>query len=217
MLLKRIIAYKPSIEDVLSYCYIAFNNFFSGMFGTLIFRLKGRLFGVPIGKRIRCYGTVHLFRNPKSLISIGNDVSIVSSSKRCTSSSLFSPTKLRTLSPTARIVIDDFASMNGTAIVARSKTVRIGKGTMIAPNCVIMDSDFHTVWPPENRIMNPAFEMDGDVLIGNNVWLGSQVMILKGVKIGDNSVICSGSVVSHDIPANVLAGGIPAKVIKSLP
>jgi len=216
MLIKRIIAYKPSVEDVLSYCYIAVNNCFSGMLGTLIFRLKGSLFGVFIGKRMRCYGTVHLFRNPKSLIHIGNDVSIVSSSKRCTSSSLFAPTKLRTLSPTARIVIDDFVGLNGTSIVARSKTVRIGKGTIIAPNCVIMDSDFHAVWPPENRIMNPVFEKDADVLIGNNVWLGSQVMILKGVTIGDNSVICAGSVVSHDIPANVLAGGIPAKAIRSL-
>jgi acetyltransferase-like isoleucine patch superfamily enzyme len=54
------------------------------------------------------------------------------------------------------------------------------------------------------------------VIIGNNVWLGSRSIILKGVTIGDNSVIGAMSLVTKDIPPNSVAGGIPAKVIRTL-
>jgi len=87
---------------------------------------------------------------------------------------------------------------------------------MIAPNVVIMDSDYHALWPPENRVINPAFERDRDVIIGKNVWIGSSCMILKGVTIGDNSVIAAGSIITKNIPSSVLAGGVPAKVIRNL-
>ena len=156
-------------------------------------------------------------RAPGSIIKIGNNVSIVSSSRRCTASSLYAPTKLRTWSKSAKIIIEDDVGLNGTSISARSKTVKIGKGTMIAPNVVIMDSDYHALWPPENRVINPAFERDRDVIIGKNVWIGSSCMILKGVTIGDNSVIAAGSIITKNIPSSVLAGGIPAKVIRNLP
>ena len=56
----------------------------------------------------------------------------------------------------------------------------------------------------------------GEVIIGNNVWLGSNVKVLKGVSIGDNSIISAGSVVTKSVPENVIAGGIPAKVIKDI-
>nr|WP_268998954.1 DapH/DapD/GlmU-related protein [Leptospira interrogans] len=79
-----------------------------------------------------------------------------------------------------------------------------------------MDSSFHALWPPEGRLTNPDFESDDDVVIGNNVWLGSQVIVLKGVKIGDNSVIGAGSVVTKSIPENCLAAGNPAKPIRFL-
>ena len=59
--------------------------------------------------------------------------------------------------------------------------------------------------------MHPA-----PIHIGENVWIGSSVTITRGVTIGDNSVIAAGAVVTKDIPANVVAGGVPAKVIKPL-
>lgn len=207
----------PPATDIITSLYIFCQDFFSGLIGTSILRMKAAAFGVPVGKGVVCYGSIHIMRAPGSKIVIGNNVSIVSSSARCTAASIYAPTKLRTWSAMASIHIEDNVGLNGTSISARSKTVRIGSGTMIAPNCVITDSDYHAPWPPENRLRNPAFENDADVVIGKNVWIGMQTIILKGAQIGDNTIIGSGSVVTGDIPANVLAAGVPARVIKTLP
>jgi acetyltransferase-like isoleucine patch superfamily enzyme len=118
------------------------------------------------------------------------------------------------MSKTASIILEDDVSLNGTSVVSRSKRILIGSGTIIAPNVVIMDSDFHGIWPPENRVLNPNFDGDRDISIGRNVWIGTQAIILKGVTIGDNSVIAAGSVVTSEIPANVLAAGVPAKFVR---
>jgi len=214
---KKIIDLLSSPSDLISYVYIFSQKNISGFLGTISLRMKAFIFGVKVGKGTRCYGTIHLMRAQKSVISIGKNVTIISSSQRCGTSSIFAPTKFRTHSKTAKIIVEDNVGMNGTSIIARSKTVVVGKGTMIAPNVLIMDSDGHALWPPENRLRNSSIENDDDVIIGKNVWIGNRSMILKGVHIGDNSVIGAGSLVTKDIPANVLAAGVPAAVIRKLP
>ena len=87
---------------------------------------------------------------------------------------------------------------------------------MFAPNVNIVDSDFHSIQPFGQRLKNPGFENDSSVLIGDNVWIGMNVTILKGVKIGNNSVIGACSLVLNDIEDNVLAAGIPAEPKKLL-
>jgi acetyltransferase-like isoleucine patch superfamily enzyme len=77
-----------------------------------------------------------------------------------------------------------------------------------------MDTDGHPLWPPESRWSYPGDEFDADVNIGKNVFVGLNVIILKGVSIGDNSMIAAGSVVNKSIPDNCLAAGIPAIVVK---
>ena len=215
-IITKIIKLNPSIPDVISYAYVSSQKWLSGFTGSLCFRIKAVMFGITTIGGVKCYGPIDIMRAPKSEIIIGKNVSIISSSKRCTASSIFATTKLRTWSKTAKIILEDGSGLNGTSITARSKTIRIGSGTMVAPNVTIMDSDFHALWPPESRAYNPAFETDADVIIGKNVWIGSQCIIKKGVSIGDNSVIAAGSVVTGYIPANVLAGGVPARVIRKL-
>ena len=122
--------------------------------------------------------------------------------------------KIRTYNATSQIEFKEGSGMTGGVIIARSKKITIGERCMLAPNVTIMDSDWHTVWPPENRHNTPENEGDADVTLESNVWVGMNVIILKGVTIGENSVIAAGSVVTKSVPANCLAGGNPAKVIK---
>jgi acetyltransferase-like isoleucine patch superfamily enzyme len=88
---------------------------------------------------------------------------------------------------------------------------------MIAGNVIIMDSNFHNPWPPNERLFFSGPQNDENVIIGKNCWIGLNSIILKGVNIGDNSVIGAGSLVLTDIPPNCLAAGNPAKVIKYYP
>lgn len=102
---------------------------------------------------------------------------------------------------------------NNFVAIAEGEGIEIGENTLIGANCQIMDSDFHDLNP--NKRMDSKAQT-AKVTIGKNVFLGSNIVILKGVQIGDNTVIANGSVVTKSIPANVIAAGVPAKVIRTL-
>lgn len=95
-----------------------------------------------------------------------------------------------------------------TIIIARNK-VSIGEGCAISWNCQIIDDDYHEV------IRANYHDNSKEIIIGDNVWIGTSVIILKGVHIGNNSIIAAGSVVTKSFPSNSLIGGNPAKLIKS--
>lgn len=166
-----------------------------------------------VGVRARCWGKIFVSLSPASSVQVGRDAWIVSEPRR-SGIAQYARCHLKTMG-TGKIIIGNHVGLNATSITARKKIV-IGDETMIAPNVIIVDSDFHKIWPPEERFLGMGFENDMEVLIGNHVWIGMNSIILKGVTIGDNSVIAAGSVVSRSIPANVVAGGVPAKVITSL-
>lgn len=110
-----------------------------------------------------------------------------------------------------RIVIGDCVLISpGTHIVA-SEEIVIGSDTMIASNCYISDSDWHDTYDRTAEL-----DKHKPIRIGENVWLGVRVIVAKGVTIGENSIIGAGAVVTQDIPANCIAAGNPARVVREL-
>jgi len=102
---------------------------------------------------------------------------------------------------------------NCFVLISEGEGIVIGQKTIIGLNVEITDSDFHDLHP-EKRIGGTP--KTSKVHIGENVFIGSNVKILKGVSIGDNTVIANSSVVTKSIPSNVIAGGYPCSVIKNL-
>ena len=106
---------------------------------------------------------------------------------------------------------DDFLiNYNGTILDIASVT--IGHHVMIGPNTMICTVG-HPLSPKGRR---EHLGIAKPITIGNDVWIGGNVTLLPGVTIGDNVVIAAGAVVTKDIPDNVLVGGVPAKIIKSI-
>lgn len=87
------------------------------------------------------------------------------------------------------------------------KEITIGNNVAISHDVTIMDTDSH-------RMDYGGYEMCKPIHIGNNVWIGTKATILKGVTIGDGSVIAAGAVVTKDVPSGCIVAGVPAKVIK---
>jgi len=87
----------------------------------------------------------------------------------------------------------------------------IGNDCMFSSGIRVVNTDSHSIISLDNKLrINP----EKDVVIGNHVWVGADSKILKGVTIGDNSVIAMNSVVTKDISCNCIYGGVPAKLIK---
>lgn len=109
------------------------------------------------------------------------------------------------------IRIGDFCLISPGVRISSNRAIHIGDNVMLAANVSISDSDWHGIY---NRIR--PFRCSKPVVLENNVWLGERVIVTKGVRIGENSVIGAGAVVTRDIPANVIAAGNPARVIKAI-
>lgn len=90
--------------------------------------------------------------------------------------------------------------------------IHIGSHVMFGPNVVITTAG-HPVWPELRR---HAAQFNLPVRIGDNVWIGSAVQIMPGVTIGDNTVVGAGSVVTRDLPADVVALGSPCRVVRAI-
>ena len=90
--------------------------------------------------------------------------------------------------------------------------ITIGDNTMIGPNCTLATAGH----PIDPTLRSKAYQFNVPITIGKNVWLGAGVIVLPGVTIGDNSVIGAGSVVTKDIPSNVVAFGNPCKVVREI-
>lgn len=107
------------------------------------------------------------------------------------------------------IIVGDRTFINQGASISASESVRIGKDCHIGHYAFIYDSDIHGIME-RHEAPPPA-----PINIGDRVWLGTRVTVLKGVTIGHDAVIGAGSVVTSDIPPRSLAVGLPARVIRT--
>lgn len=110
------------------------------------------------------------------------------------------------------IFVGDFFYANHNLVITDGAEVRFGDHVFIAPNCCITTAE-HAIDPEQRKA---GMEVAKPVSIGNNVWIGAGSTILAGVTIGDNSVIGAGSVVTKDIPAGVVAFGVPCRVMREI-
>ncbi len=112
----------------------------------------------------------------------------------------------------SKIKIGNNVSTNNNIMICSANYIEIGDDTLIGQNVTIMDHEAHGINQNKRRQLGEI----GRVILGKNVWVGNNVTILKNTKIGDNSIVAVGAVVSGVIDSNVIVGGVPAKVIKKL-
>lgn len=113
----------------------------------------------------------------------------------------------------SQIFIDNGTGIGGARIVtAGGKNVNIGQNCMISDNVEIWASDTHSIIDLEN---NQRINLDKTVNIGNNVWIGSGVKILKGVNIENQSIVGMGSIVVNNVKSKTISVGCPNKEIRS--
>lgn len=139
-------------------------------------------------------------------VSIGNHVSLLGCSDKKTRLTVWSEKK-----DIKGITIGDHVLISPGVRISAANDISIGDSCMIASHAYITDSDWHGIY---DRSLPPR-EVSR-VRLEENVWVGDSAIICKGVTIGENSIIGAGAVVTSDIPANVVAAGNPAQLIKPL-
>jgi len=138
-------------------------------------------------------------------IELGNYVNVVASADKKVRLSIWAEEKGR-----GRIRVGDYCLICSGVRIGSADEIIIGDNCMIASNVYITDSDWHDVY---NRISPGKI---APVHIQNNVWIGDSAIVCKGVTVGENSIVGAGAVVVDSIPANCIAAGNPAKVVKTL-
>ncbi len=173
--------------------------------------------GVKIGSGARFLGQPIVTRYSNSVISVGERL-VATSRSQGTALGVRSPVILRTLADSASLIIGDDAGMSGTVICA-ARSIRIGARCMFGADCMVFDTDFHNRDPggdgdTPRRYSRPDWAaISASVVIGDDVFIGARAIVTKGVTIGSGSIIAAGSIVTRDLPPNVVAAGIPARVV----
>lgn len=140
-----------------------------------------------------------------SPVVMGDHVTIVATSDHRVRLSVWSDQQLN-----GQIQFGDYGIVCPGVRVSSASKIQIGDNCMLASGVYITDSDWHDIY---NRA---AFGKTNPIEIAANVWIGDSAIVCKGVSIGENSIIGAGAVVVNSIPANCIAAGNPAKVVKRL-
>jgi hypothetical protein len=176
-----------------------------------LMRGVGWLWGVEFSGPAHFYGTARFIRHPAGRIVLGRDLvfrsapssNTIGLNRRC----FFSAGAGATLQ------VGDGCGFSGTVIAAQQQ-ITLGQRVMCGANVTITDTDRHPTDALARQRGEPGASAAVD--IADDVWLGMNVVVLKGVRIGAGAVIAANSVVVSDIPSGCLAGGQPAKVLRQL-
>ncbi len=176
--------------------YLNFQQFYTNHFlrPQLEFLGKGFVFVKP--------WHVELFGSP---IEIGDYAMVFATPDKKIRLSVWSNLRGR-----GRIRIGSYALICPGVRIGSASDISIADNCMLASNVYITDSDWHDIY---NRI---AAGKSAPVRIEKNVWIGDSAIVCKGVTIGENSIVGAGAVVVDSIPANIIAAGNPARVVKKL-
>ena len=180
-------------------------------FNAFLLKWRGR--NISVGKKIATFGAPILMLKRNSRLAIGSNCTFRSKLKSNVLG-VGHPVIFSTLRAGAEIVIGNCVGISGGALCAMT-SINIGNRVLIGANTTIADSDFHPL-SPESRRMNGLDIRTAPITIGDDVFIGTGCLILKGVSIGENSVIGAGSVVTKDIPPWVIAAGNPCEVVRDL-
>lgn len=170
-----------------------------------------RCMGVKFGRGGVFFGRPFIDRAIGSTIEIG-DYFTIQSLWYLSRVGFSHPMMFQTESKDSCIRIGDHFEASGSTLYA-SKCITIGNHVMIGANSIIVDTDFHPVFTNVRDCADMTNVGQQEIVIADNVWIGMNCTILKGVRIGRNSVVAAGSVVTREIPPDSICAGIPAKVI----
>lgn len=189
----------------ITFCYYKKLDFLS-FFWSYFLRAHLYLMGVRVPSNVTFYGYTKFILHKNAKLVINGGVTF-RSSRYSNLIGLNRGCIISLMSKRSELIFDKNVGLSGTVIGCFSK-ITIGANVRCGANTLITDSDWHL---NDSRSSEPA-----PIIIEDNVWLGANVTVLKGVRIGKNSVIGASSLVARDIPENVVAAGNPCKVIRSL-
>lgn len=169
-------------------------------------------YGIRLGRDCKFWKQPVIYMEHGSEIEIGN---------RCVFRSDFDsnligvtrPCIISTHSPQAIIKIGDDCGFSGVSIGVKEH-LEIGNNVIVGANSYITDFDWHALDPLDRD--NPRKIVSKEIVIEDNVWLGLNCIVLKGVRIGRNSIIGAGSVITKDMPADSICAGSPCRVLKTV-
>jgi acetyltransferase-like isoleucine patch superfamily enzyme len=190
-----------------------FWNLLVRLFSYPLARIQFSLNAIPWRRGWHFYGLPVIQKHRQSTMIFGEELKLRSSLR----SNPLAPNHavfLTTWQTGARLVVgDDFAMTGG--VLCAFKEIVIGKHVMLGANSTIVDTDFHPL-DADLRRREPMQTEPASVYIEDDVFIGMNSLVLKGVRIGQGSVIGAGSVVTTDIPAGVIAAGNPARSIRKI-
>lgn len=175
--------------------------------------IRLRIYGVQYGKRCIVQGRLYLKLFPTSKCSIGDNFYF--SSGKCINALCTNKRGAIYITDQAKVIIGDNVGMSSTVLWCH-KSINIGNNVKIGGNCFLIDTDAHNLDYQKRRDYRTDYGEAKTIVIEDDVLIGMNTIVLKGVTIGARSVIGAGSVVTKNIPPDSIACGNPAKVIKSL-